>query len=103
MSGQGRRCLCGAPVRVARNLADFVGVCETREHVTVGEMDPRVYIYVENPGDVIATVSRCWLCGGVDPETTMKVAREYPGGPICEVYTTTVHAGCQERMSKEQP
>jgi hypothetical protein len=83
---------------VAVNLTDFVQVCSTGEHVTLGQTDPRVYIYVENPGDVIDTKGRCWLCGGVDPNETVTVAREYPDGPQCPAYRTMVHTGCWQDM-----
>ncbi len=92
------RCVCGGKIRVGYIAADLVQVCSTGEHVTLGRADPRVYIYVENPGDVIEAKAHCWLCGGVDPNDTVTVAREYPDGPQCPAYKTMVHTGCWQDM-----
>ncbi len=76
-------------------------VCATKEHVVIEDNrthERRVYIYVENPGDVIETKAHCWLCGGVDPNETVTVAREYVHGPKCAAYKTKVHTGCWQGM-----
>ena len=36
----------------------------------------------------------CWLCGGIDPEETIKVNCESPGGEECKEKEVKVHLGC---------
>ncbi len=91
-------CLCGRDANRGEIYGDPVRVCQSGEHVLVGRAPVRVYIYVENPSDVIETVVRCWLCGGVDPNETVTVAREYPAGPECAAYKAQVHTGCWQDM-----
>ncbi len=97
------RCFCGQ--RVLIGWVGYVGnsrrvrICETGDHVVLGRGDPRVYIHVENPGDVIEVADHCWLCGGVNPNETVTVAKEYPNGPECPAYKTKVHTGCWQDMA----
>ncbi len=95
-SGPANRCVCGSLLVTGIVGAQVVRLCHGGDHVTVGD---RTYIYVENPGDVIEVVAHCWLCGGVDPNETVTVAREHPNGPKCPAYKTKVHTGCWQDMS----
>ena len=36
----------------------------------------------------------CWLCGGSDPNTTITVECETPGGDSCPPKSVPVHHGC---------
>lgn len=95
------RCFCGAPALIGwvGNVVENhrVRICNTGDHVVLGYVD-KVYVHVENPGDVIEPVARCWLCGGVEPNETVTVARESPGGPKCDAYKVQVHTGCWQDM-----
>lgn len=93
LRGASHKCLCGAEVNFGQCYGATVRVCQSGDHVLIGE-PVRIYLYVENPGDVIEAVARCWLCGGVDPNETVTVAREYAGGPTCDAYKAQVHTGC---------
>lgn len=99
--GDGSRCVCGRKAN-GGSVAVFgtVRVCLSGDHVLVGpSQNPRVYIHVENPSDVIEVSARCWLCGGVEPNETVTVAREFPNGPKCTAYKTMVHTGCWQDMA----
>ena len=63
--GNGTRCVCGRKVYGATvHLFGTVRVCFSGEHVLVGPaQDPRVYIRVENPEDVIEVTAH----GDADP------------------------------------
>lgn len=93
--GPTNRCVCGSLMYRGLIGAQVVAVCRGGDHVMVGD---RTYIYVENPGDVIEAVGHCWLCGGIEPNETVTVAREYPNGPKCRAYKTKVHTGCWQNM-----
>lgn len=95
----GHRCICGSSVNAGYIGLTPVQLCTTRDHVMIGRAPQRVYIYVENPGDVIEAVDHCWLCGGIDPNETVTVAREYPDGPKCPAYKAKVHTGCWQDMA----
>lgn len=93
-------CVCGRGVNIGEvPVYGTVRVCRSGDHVMVGGDSVRTYIYVENPSDVIEPVVRCWLCGGMDPNDTVTVAREYPNGPECQAYKTKVHTGCWQDMA----
>ena len=36
----------------------------------------------------------CWLCGGKEPNETIKVGCETPGGKPCKTKEVQVHFGC---------
>lgn len=38
--------------------------------------------------------AECWLCGGLEAETTIIVERETPGGEPCKAKEVQVHFGC---------
>lgn len=93
-------CICDGAVRVGWVGAEKVRICQTGDHVIIGwNPKARVYVYVENPGDVIDAVEHCWLCGGIEPNETVTVAREYRNGPRCRAYKTKVHTGCWQDMN----
>ena len=40
----------------------------------------------------------CWLCGGFDPDITIEVECETPGGKPCKSKEVEVHNGCYMDM-----
>lgn len=94
-AGPTNRCLCGSLQFRGLIGGREVRVCHGGDHV---EVAGRTYVYVENPGDVIEAVEHCWLCGGIEPNESATVAREYPNGPKCRAYKTKVHTGCWQDM-----
>jgi hypothetical protein len=42
----------------------------------------------------IHPLEKCWLCGGPEPNTTIIVECETPGGKICNPKEVHVHLGC---------
>jgi len=44
------------------------------------------------------TGERCWLCGGIRPDTTIEVNCETPGGTPCKTKKVEVHHGCYMDM-----
>lgn len=63
--GDGSRCVCGRRVQGGSvSVYGTVRVCVSGDHVLVGpSQGPRVYIHVENPGDVIEVTAH----GDADP------------------------------------
>ena len=43
---------------------------------------------------VVETNESCWLCGGDDPDTTINVECETPGGKHCKPKDVKVHYSC---------
>jgi len=42
---------------------------------------------------------KCWLCGGVNPDTPTMVDRDVPDGKLCEVKSVWVHQNCYMKMT----